>query len=95
MTAMLLQVANVHDQHEAGTLEASRVRVAMPRLDCSMQFLRTREVWAVMRDRFASRFRDEVDAMAARAAQSPTPAPSQLYSAPGPPQTPLATRPPS
>jgi hypothetical protein len=73
MTAMLLQVANVHDQHEAGT----------------------REVWAVMRDRFASPFRDEVDAMAARAAQSPTPAPSQLYSAPGPPQTPLATRPPS
>jgi hypothetical protein len=84
MTAMLLQVENVHYQHGAGTLEASRVRVAMPMLDYYMQFQRTREVWALMRDRFEPPFRDEVDAMAAR-----------YWAAPGPPQTPLATRPPS
>src|SRR5512147_461835 len=33
-----------------------------------MQFPRTREVWALMRDRFAPAFRDEVDAMSALAA---------------------------
>lgn len=93
VTAMLLQVENVHYQHGAGTLEASRVRVAMPMLDYYMQFPRTRVVWATMRDRFEPPFRDEVDAMAARAAQSPTPSPAALYSAPASLQTPSTTRP--
>jgi hypothetical protein len=77
VSTLLSQVENVHYQHSIGTLEESRLRVAMPIVDYYMQFAPTREVWATMRDRFDTPFRATVDEIAARysaPASLPTPA---------------------
>lgn len=69
VAALLLQVENVHYQHSVGTIDDSRLHLAMPMIAFYMQFGRAREVWESMRDRFDPAFRARVDEMAREAAQ--------------------------